>query len=452
MLAFAFKAFSVEADLARGLVHYKPPREAHEEENENDPAEEGAEDSGEPTDSVEDGDVVASADDATLTAEGMLGIAVSGLARPLKSRILQVIVTLARRDDGDGHLEDDSDAESSVDDDLDEEEGTVTRTRVTHLYEICGLLLFYTSTLEKGVLKLHRQQQSTASTVKAQESDDDNEAEPLSTSPSFTTAATNPLVECLLDCLREATQAYEATQRVYAAMLDQLTILTGDSEAALAHSMLVLIADARLKSPGFSQSVVCPPEWLEILGMEWVTEMLVHASKCEQLDDAVSLKQSVMVAKRAGMDPAVAERLHKEIEEKETALIEKLVQEETTQVLDLCGLGALATTWKRWKEVQTSNSKQGTVVAMATYPGLSVEEMEAAMKEFYASLYSPPLPSLETNIKDPTVRRIARSKIVEAVCDVYDKIYESTMASSSGYADTSFLGHTPDQVKTLFSV
>lgn len=447
MLAFAFKAFSVEADLARGLLHYKPYQEEEDEDNNNNRTdnEEDEKEKAEPFPGYDD---AVSSEDATLTADGIVGIAVSGLARPLKARILQVIATLARRDDG-GNQHDDDESESSLEDDLEEEEGTTTRTRVTHLYEICGLLLFYASTMEKGVQKLVSAEASLDN--KSSETNDD---EPPPSSSSAPLAKTNPLVECLLECLRDAAQAYEATQRVYAAMLDQLTILTGESEAALVHSMLVLIADARLSSPGFSQTVECSGDdnvWSTVLSMEWVTEMLVHAAKCEHLDDAVALQQSVVAAKRAGMSLAASEKLHAELEQKETELIEQLVEEETKQVLDMCGLGALALTWTRWKEVQTSTSKQGTIVAMASYPGLSADEMEAGMKEFYASLYSPPLPSLETTVKDPSARRRARSQIAEAVCDVYEKIYDSAMASSSAYTDTSFLGHTPDQVRTLFS-
>lgn len=460
MLAFAFRAFSVEAELARGLLHYQPPREDDDEDEE--PKSDGDNDEQDETKAAETekalqhpvqeyDDSASSPEDATLTADGMLAVSLSGLCRPLKARILQVIASLARRDDehGNGGPDDDSVGSDSDDDDADfeEEEGTVTRTRVTHLYEICGLLLFYASTMEKGVHKLHSMSSSMSLSEEAHEQNKDEEASSALSAPN----TKNPLVECLLECLGEASQAYEATQRVYAAMLDQLSVLTGDSEAALVHSMLVLITDVRLKSPGFSLDVACPEQWREILSMEWVTDTLLHAAKCEQLDDAVSLKQSLAAAKRAGMSITAAEKLHEEIEAKEKALIDKLVEAETTQVLDLCGLGVLAASWRRWKEVQTNTGKQGTVVTMATYPGLSVDEMEASMKEFYASLYSPPLPSLETTIKDPTARRMARSKIAEAVCDIYEKIYESAMSSSSGYADTSFLGHTPDQVKTLFS-
>lgn len=445
MLAFAFQTFSVEADLARGLLQYKPSSqedEGEEKEEEEAAADGDHDDEARQQEQHQEKEYAGASPDATaITAEGMLGIALSGLARPLKSRILQVVSTLARRDEKD---EGDDDEEDSDDEDDFEEQGTLTRSRLAHLYEICGLLLFYASVMDKSLQKFQTPHSSAATTP-------DAEYDTLAAATSATAGPNrNPLVGCLLDCLSEATKAYEATQRVYSAMLDQLSVMTGESEAALVHSMLILIADVRLKSPGFSVDVECPAECQRILSIEWVTKTLIGAAlvTCKTLDDTVSLKQSLSASKGAGMSVTAAEKLDEEIETKENALIDALVETETAQVLDLCGLGLIAETWKRWKEVQESG---GQSVAMASYPGLSAPEMEAAMKEFYSSLYSPPLPSLETMIKDPAARKMARSKIAETVCATYEELYESAMSSSSGYSDPGFLGHTPDQVKTLFS-
>jgi hypothetical protein len=89
-------------------------------------------------------------------------------------------------------------------------------------------------------------------------------------------------------------------------------------------------------------------------------------------------------------------------------------------------------------------------IVMVTQPGLNVDDLDLAMKEFYASLYSPPLPSFD-NIKDPLSRKLARQKIARSVVDAYEELYDAVMSEKGGYSDTSFLGHTPDQVKTLFS-
>jgi hypothetical protein len=314
-----------------------------------------------------------------------------------------------------------------MEDDL-EEEGNLVRTRIKHLYSICGLLLFYQSVALKGVQKLEsREDEDERATLHQEEK--------------------NPLVDCFATCLDEACTAYEGMIRVYGAMLDQLSVMTGDSEASLVRAMLELLAETRTHSPGFSSDVECPERSRRILSMEWVTETLVEASTCRTLDDVVALKQSLAASREAGMSELATEKLAETIEEKERSLINELVVSETTQVLDLCGLGSLEAAWKRWKETE------GEGILMATFPGLSAEDVEAGIREFYTSLFSPPIPSLEHAIKDPVARKAARSKIANNVCQTYADLYASISSSGKGgYSDVSFLGHTPEQVTTLFSV
>jgi hypothetical protein len=89
-------------------------------------------------------------------------------------------------------------------------------------------------------------------------------------------------------------------------------------------------------------------------------------------------------------------------------------------------------------------------MTMASQAGLTEDDVELGMKEFYSSLYAPPLPTFE-NIKDPVLRRLARSKICDNVVQVYSDLYHAMSSEKGGYDDLSFLGHTPEQVKTLFS-
>jgi len=236
-------------------------------------------------------------------------------------------------------------------------------------------------------------------------------------------------------------------------MLDQMGVLTGDSEASIVHDLLVVLADVRMSSPGFSANIETPKETLQqqrILSIEWVAETLVTAAlgSCKTLEDVVYLKQALTASKRAGMSIADAEKLDEEIEGKETALIDELVARETSQVLDLCGLGGLTEAWKSWKDVKDSGQQD---LLMASYPGLSPADVESAITEFYSSLYSPPLPSLES-VKDVVTRKTARTKIADNVCEMYAFLYDAITTSDGGYSDTSFLGHTPEQVNTLFSV
>ena len=112
-------------------------------------------------------------------------------------------------------------------DDFDEE-GAVVRHKITQIYEICGLLLFYISAMEKTFGKLKMVDEKAGLSIS------ENDA----------------LVEQIINCLVESSRAFEATVRVYCAMLTQLSSQTGESEARLADALMVMIAEVRLTPPG----------------------------------------------------------------------------------------------------------------------------------------------------------------------------------------------------------
>ena len=413
MLAFCFRTFSAEADVARVLIHYHPGEEDQEESKSGESDKEKKKSSDSPT---KKGDNEYSGEQP-LSASAFLSTSMSGMARPLKSRILQVVATLAKRTD-----ENDNESDDGMMDDFDEE-GAVVRHKITQIYEICGLLLFYIAAMEKTVGKLKAVDEQAG----------------------FLSEENDALIEQLVSCLCEASRAFEATVRVYCAMLTQLSSQTGESESSLGNALMVMIAEVRLTSPGFGQDVNCPSECKTQLSMEWATETVVEAAitSCQILDDTIALKQTVTAAKKAGLAIVTAEKLDEDIEKTEAKLIDYLIEVETSKVLDLCGLGTLVGAWQQWKVTPDRGE-------MASFGGLSADDVEAAMKDFYASLFSPPLPSLESTVKEPVMRRMARSKIASNICQTYAELYED-MHGLGGYEDLSVLGHTPDQVKTLFS-
>jgi len=417
MLAFCFRAFNVEADVARNLLKLDP--ETVEEGDEEKDEEPSNNDTQQADGAAEDTDYVA---EQPITAVEMLVHSMGGISRPLKSRILQVISNLARRAD-----DDDNESDDGMDD-LDEE-GAEGRKKLCQLYEICGLLLFYASALDKAIMKVYRN--ASSSTSFAAENDKEISEQ-------------NPLLTSIMECLDEATKAYGASLRVYGALLDQLNALTGDSEASLAHSMIVRVVDVRKASPGFVEDVKCPEKYQQTLSVDWSCEVLVEAAlpSCRSLDDTVALKQAIAVARQGGLSELQGLALEDKIREQETTLIEQVVAKEANDVLDLCGLGPLIVAWDRFEGVKVDG------MMMSSYPGLTPEEVAASMKEFYSSLYSPPIPSFENSIKDPTLRKVARAKIAKTVCDKYRDLYEA-MQEDDGY-DMSVFGHTPSQVGTLF--
>ena len=450
MLAFCFRAFSVEADFARNMraMQVKNAKE-WQEQNKNNNSDSGdtgdAADTSTGTETTENElEIVTDVAGVqpTISSKETLALTMSGVARPLKSRILQVVGTLARSLNENNDHDDDNESRDSMMDDF-EEEGSQARSKVTQLYEICGLLLFYASAMESVEQKLDQPvgEQSQRSLV---------------AEPAGEAGEPSPLMQAVLDCLGEGTSAYEAAFRVYAAMMEQLALVSGESEAFLAHAIVVGVVQARTASPGFSEDVPCPKDFQKKLSLDWALEVILEASlnSCKSLDDAVMLQQAIIKSQKSGLSDT-AQTLTQRLHEKETQLIDELVTRETSRVMDLCGLGATAIAWKNF---QAASAEGGALAeTMAAYPGLGVDEIQEAIKEFYTSLYSPPLPSLETAIKDPAIRKGARRQIAQRVCAFYGELYAAIMAEhanhaeAGGYDDVSFLGHTPEQVVTLFS-
>ena len=411
MLAFVFTTFSVEGDVTKGLLTFqlshkgdsddmdvseRSLEETKQEDNKNNSTDERME--------------------TSMTLAELWSTSLSGLTRPLKSRILQVVASLARRPDE----ADDNESEDGFDDEF-EEEGAVFRSRIGHLYEISGLLLFYIQAILKSL------QKSTGSDEESRK---------------------NPLITTLLECLQEATQAYEATIRTYGAMFHQLETSTGDSEGVQAQAMIRQLIKIRVNSPGFEADIGDTSEAKTILSLDWACTALISAalhSDSSSIDDILALSDIINSAKSAGLSDVTAHELQQSIQQKEGALVEQ-------KVLDLCGLKSVADSYRRWESQAQSPSSISS--PMTSYPGLSSDQVERAVRDFYASLYSPPLPSLETTVKDPLLRKRARSQIAVQVAAVYSNLYQAYHDNANvegGYDDVSFWQHRPEQVNTLFS-
>jgi conserved oligomeric Golgi complex subunit 6 len=436
MLGFCWRTLCVETDIVRGLF---PSDDA---------ARGGGANSSMTNEDDDDDDALLRSTEHPMSASDLLSTSMSGVSRPLKSRIMQIITTLSRQ----AHAARDAgEVDNGSDDGLDEmeEEGVAQRHRIVHLYEICGLLLFYAGAVDMCLQKLPK----SPTTVGP-------DSAPTTEADAAPAGATNPFLQCLHECLEEGTRGYEATIRVYAARLAPLSSMSGESEARLVESLLHLLSSVRTQSPGYSAGVRYPnPETRHLLGMEWSADTLIRGALacCQRLDHVVVLKQALAVAKKAGMgDVVMVQRLDEAIDQTEAVLIEQMVDREAAKVLDLCGLGGLVSSLALWKDDLPDTDANDSRLPMSSAPGLTPEDVESSIKDFYASLYSPPLPSLETAVKDPLLRRTARSKIAARVVDAYDELYRhiTTAANEGGeYLDVvNVLGHTPDQVRTLLSV
>merc|ERR1719232_778515 len=367
-----------------------------------------------------------------MTSIEMLSISMSGVTRPLKARISQVLSALARRPDE----EEDEDIEqlnplghlpSAIVDD----EVHMSRNRISSLYSISGLLIYYYAAIQKSVQKLNKASHS--------KNISDYEAKIVHEKSNLT------LLDSLLECLTEASASYAASVRVYTAMLQTYASSTQDTEATLANAIINLLFETRAISPGFSQDSICPlPSVQNTLSVDYLSNIVfeVVIPLCTTLDDCATIKSAVASAKKAGLDSSSVTKWTRLISDKEFKMIDDFIGMQTIEVLYSCGIGQIYESIMKLAE-----TSQTTLLSLQ--PDLDQNiHIEPAFKRFYASLFSPPIPSFE-EMKDPNLRKHCRTKTASNVAEAYEKIYTSLKSDRGGYDDLSFLIHDPEQVKTL---
>jgi len=419
MLAFAFRAFRVEGELVKTLFSW------NDSENNNDQEEvgDGEEKQFDNVDEDEEKD-----DDMPMNVAEMLAQSMGGLSRPLRTRVSQVVSSLASQG-GDGSTTTDMNMPGHRSSE-DEDETSSSLNRLVSIFSVCGLLRFYSSAVQNATDKLYQQ----TGGVSGQGSVD------------------NPFYSTCDECLTEAADSYVASLRAFGAMLVTHASTLAESEAQLANRAIVRISEERSASPGFAEDLATLSEEEDViskqLSLSFLVGTIIDAAMphLKTLDDSAALKSALSVAMKCGLKSSEATKWSDVIQEKEKDLIDTFVDTEAIEVLHVCGLEGLRAA------VQHMNGVYVEGMTMSSHPGLSQSDVEGAMKKFYSSLFSPPIPTFEDTIKDPELRKIARSKTAERVVVVYQELYEAMTSERGGYTDTSFLGHDPDQVKTLLSL
>jgi len=413
MLAFAFRAFRVEGELVKTLFLLDKENNDELEEEKGQEEEEVEEDYDDDT-----------ADDSSrpMSASELLAQSMGGLSRPLKTRLSQVIMSLASQ----GGSMTESGAAAGAMQSSDEEDSSSSLSRLVAIYSVSGLLRFYCSAIEKALEKAQ------------------GENEVITESPLLTTCD---------ECLSEAADCYVASLRAYGAMLGSHSLSSSQAEAQLAQRAITLIADERVASPGFADdalSIEGAEDDLvsKQLSLSFLVSTMVDAAMThlKTLDDTNALKLAVKAASKCGLDSEESNKWMTLIDEKEQNLVEVLVGSEAEILLEECGLGAIRSGIKDMERVYIDG------MTMSSHPGLSRNEVEAAMRKFYSSLFSPPIPTFEDAIKDVQLRKIARSRTAQVVIDVYQEVFGALTSERGGYTDLSFLEHDPNQVKALLSL
>jgi hypothetical protein len=391
MLAFAYRSFSVESDLAIGLFvdirasnpHGGLEEVLHQEAN--------------PDGNIQNTSLHTSPieypSSITKSPLDVVAHCMSGLARPLKSRILQVVSSLSRRpedesyDIGGDSLSLNSSGNDGALHDFALDEGleaipTSARNRLAALYSVCGLLLFYQHQMGKTLERLENNS--------CQREKNNNETTHFSAvtsqgeDASAVTGGNNPLIQTVMECLQEACESYVASLKVYCAMLKTYASMADESEADLTEAVVSSILDTRNSSPGFEPYILSlNPESASALSLELLFNTMIDAalSSCLKFEDAITLKQTVEAAKKAGLDKENAEKWQAEIGSKEKELVEDLVGKATGKMLYDCGLGPLAhALWSR--------EMSGDTNPIATYPGLSKQELQMSLQVSLKKIFS----------------------------------------------------------------
>eukprot|EP00579_Thalassiosira_antarctica_P015733 CAMPEP_0201935274 /NCGR_PEP_ID=MMETSP0903-20130614/35134_1 /ASSEMBLY_ACC=CAM_ASM_000552 /TAXON_ID=420261 /ORGANISM="Thalassiosira antarctica, Strain CCMP982" /LENGTH=919 /DNA_ID=CAMNT_0048475665 /DNA_START=8 /DNA_END=2767 /DNA_ORIENTATION=+ len=437
MLAFAFRAFRVEGELVKTLFLWKDDEEGGDENGE---GEGKGEDEGSSKDATleekhlediaEDYDDDEQGDNKPMNVNEMLAQSMGGLARPLRTRISQVVYSLASQggDNSGAHNQRDLAMRSNNGDD---ETSSSSLNRLVAVFSVCGLLRFYGSAVQKALDKLAKPTEDAT-----------GDHRDTTQNPFYTTCD---------ECLTEAADSYVASLRAFGAMLGTHSFGTAESEAMLAQRAIVRISEERVASPGFAEDFASTSEEDLVskqLSLPFLVGTMIDAAMphLRTLDDGAALKSALNVALKCGLKASESTKWSKLILETEKNLVESFVDTETDEVLQVCGLEGLRSAMRHMNGVFIEG------MTMSSHPGLFQRDVEGAMNKFYSSLFSPPIPTFEDTIKDPELRKIARSKTAQRVVDVYRELYEAITSEKGGYADLAFLGHDPDQVKTLLSL
>jgi hypothetical protein len=510
MLAFVFRSFSVECDLAQGLFSITASSSSSSDKDDGD--EKKTHNTGD--DNKNDNESEEAEEDAlssiAKSPQAMVSHSMSGVARPLKARILQVVSSLARRAE-DQHSEQQQQqhqAQSShhqrgqqammLEEQVEIDAVSVSaRQRITSLYSICGLLLFYNYQMNKTMERMlkNSRRSNNAQNRGGNEDNDEEEGEDANEAGGGAAAAAsadpdtfyiskqqgsmNPLRETTAECLREASEAYGASLKVFAAMIPNYASPPedirhdghdGESEAQLALLLIKDIVKARQSSPGFESHVlefgsaghgsgVLPPSE-HVLSMDFICHTILDAAVNHShnlhlsLSDIPTLTECLTTAKTAGLPDDSAIQWEAEIELRKNDRIEDLVGKATGKMLHDCGLGSVAQAiWSR-ELASDGDNDSSPASAMATYPGLQPVELTAALKQFDASLYSPPVPTFG-DITDTALRSTCRAKTAASVADTYEQIYTTAMQAREEYGEEHLAAtfkHTPAQVKQLLSM
>ncbi|CBN75179.1 conserved unknown protein [Ectocarpus siliculosus] len=116
-----------------------------------------------------------------------------------------------------------------------------------------------------------------------------------------------------------------------------------------------------------------------------------------------------------------------------------LVRHQADKVLERCGVA---------QAVRAAAAAEGQTGPMNEVPGLQERSLSAVLRSFYSSLFTLVMPDFE-RLRRPGTRADARRSTAMLVAEAHETVHRLVSREDSGYADRSFLLHTPEQVRML---
>ena len=240
-----------------------------------------------------------------------------------------------------------------------------------------------------------------------------------------------------------------------------VSIMGADTVGSVAVEVVSQLSRTRMCSPGFlmeegggaeaeaeaeAVAVADPADCGEDpMSMDAIlpTILAPALSLCASIDDLLLLKTAVKAAEEGGASKEKCYVWGQACDSRVGIMVEFIVREQAGEVLTLCGL----------KEVLALIETEGEgSVPLSQVIGLEPQVVKGKIDEFYATLYSPPIPTY-SEISDDKVRAEARRATGEKVLSGYAVLYDTVEDDKNGYAEGGvFCKHSPAQVKVLLNI
>lgn len=284
-----------------------------------------------------------------------------------------------------------------------------------------------------------------------------------------TPVVTTSIEAVLSESAQSSKKAFMELLEVYSASISRTTVYPLDlSAAALSDHIKRLTELLNVETDSFLSDT----DWADLTALPMIdntSDNVDEITKLTQLDTEVLLSSflepllglcrtsadgrldqtdtaTLMInnasAMRSAMDPftsSLAVTRWTQLLADETATwVSVLVKHEAEVVLEASGLSELL-------RMMQAMASQGQASQL---PGLDTASVGVVMRRFYASLFQIVMPTLDRLI--PMEERTeARKSIARIIADSHASVHIFVSDPSSGYNDTSFLLHSPEQVRML---